>query len=547
MRTFRALVVDDDDDVLQKAVESVSDRDDVEVLTASNLEDADALVTDHFFNAAFIDLQLDKKAVKNVDGQTILNQLRTLRPACRRLLLTVHFNDYRDEMFRLLDPQDRLIDGAFDKESFGSLFADVLSEDAQDWLHAPFVIENLQELFTVLAERSMPSSGTLRGRSVQATPTELDYVVSRLFGQGVAPDDGARRGNDGLQKIHLQPLTGGKSRSIVTVGRPFDGSNGQGIHCVVKIGSRADTVEEVRRYERFVRYRVSLHRRVELLGSSLGDALGAVCYSFAGRSPDAITDLQSLMDEKDPNVLTYLEQLLGDAEEWYAENQFGDDLAKHFFDAYDLDGRAAIETARSFSEQRAHEFGARKVGNELIFENDNKVWLPTDQTLGAGYLRGKFNERIVHGDLNASNVIVSDDGDLTLIDFRHTARGPYAIDFAALHASIRLSPPSWQGCAREAVKIETNEFRLWRQDWTQADRRPADAPPLPYWIQVASTLMRLAFSSLNGLTKREYASTCLLYALRIFRIEKLDAEVRFRLLLWISALCRVLDAESERS
>jgi CheY-like chemotaxis protein len=544
MRTFRALVVDDDPHVTRKAVEAVGDRDDVEVVTAANLEEADEQLVASFFNVAFVDLQLDTKAVRNVDGQTVLNQLMALRRSCDRLLITVHPDTYRDEIFRLLDPQRRIIDGALDKDDFSHLFADVLTKRADAWLRAPFEVENLDEVFAALSERSLPSSGKIRGRDVQPTREELDYVISSLFGQGIERPRRDGAGRDELRGVSLELLPGGKSRSIVTVGRPLDGAGGQGIQCVVKIGPREDTVEEQRRYERYVRYRVSLHRRVELLGCSLGDTLGAVCYSFAGRSPESITDLQGLIDSGDPAVIGHLERLLGDAQDWYAEDEHGEDLAGFFNSAYQLKGGPEVRAAREFAERKSHLVGARHTEDALVFA-DGKVRLPTGSDVGAGHLRGRYGARIVHGDLNASNVIVSDAGDLTLIDFRHTTRGPYAIDFAALHASVRLSPPNWRGCAADAIKLEAAEYKLWRYDWTTGPpRRPSAAPPEPYWVQVASTLMRLAFSSLDGLTRAEYAGTCLLYALRIFRVTTLDTEAHLRLLLWISALCRILDEET---
>jgi CheY-like chemotaxis protein len=544
MRTFRALVVDDDHDVRTRAEAVASGRDDIDVLTAKDLEEAELALVDGFFNIAFVDLQLDKVATKNVDGQTILNQLLAVRPSCDRLLITVYPDKYRDELFVLLDPQQRIIDGAIDKEDFGNLFADVLIERADAWLRTPFDLTNRDAIFDALARRNLPSSGEIRGRMVEATCEELDYVVSSLFGQGLERGGSEGIGPDDLRNISLDLLPGGKSRSIVAVGRPLDRAGGGGIHCVVKIGPREDTLEEQRRYERYVRYRVSLHRRVELLGCSLGDTMGAVCYSFAGQSPESITDLQGLIDAQDPAVLGHLDRLLGDAGDWYAEDEFGQDLAGFFNNSYELDGRHAVRNARHFAEHHAHRFGARYTEKALVFD-EGKVRLPTNADLGAGHLRGRYGARIVHGDLNASNVIVSDVGDLTLIDFRHTKRGPYAIDFAALHASVRLSPPSWTGLTPDAVKLESAEYKLWRHDWTKGPPgRPTAAPPEPYWVQVAARLMWLAFSSLEGLTRIEYASTCMLYALRIFRVATLDPEARLRLLTWISALCRVLDDEN---
>jgi len=47
---------------------------------------------------------------------------------------------------------------------------------------------------------------------------------------------------------------------------------------------REDAEQELARYERYVRLRMSLGRRVELLRHVLADTLGAIAYSFAVRT-----------------------------------------------------------------------------------------------------------------------------------------------------------------------------------------------------------------------------------------------------------------------
>ena len=67
----------------------------------------------------------------------------------------------------------------------------------------------------------------------------------------------------------------------------------------------------------------------------------------------------------------------------------------------------------------------------------------------------------------------------------------------------------------------------------------------PYWGSVAACLMRLAHESLGGLSTREHAVTMLLYCLRVFRVEALGREARFRLLVWMSALIEAVERERD--
>jgi thiamine kinase-like enzyme len=542
MRSFRALVVDNDPAIRRLAEGAADPSRGIEVRTAPDLVQAEDLLASSFFNVAFVDLQLDDGPRPNVDGKTLLSELCEVRPACRRLLLTMYPEKYRGEVFALIDPERPIIDGAVDKEDFEHHFVEYLEREAISWLRAPVTVEGLDELFARLSAKDIVGESLLdEKRRAQVTIEEVDYVLSRLFGQdlareGVDPDD--------IDHIALSPLEGGKSRSVVAVGRPVTVAGGQGIPCVIKVGPRGDTLEEQRRYDRYVRFRVSLRRRVELLSAVHGDTLGAVCYSFAGQSPDELTDLQSLFDSGDPRALVCLERLLGGADDWRPEGERGFDLAGFFSDAYQLDVRKIISEVHRFADKHDAALSGRKVKDELRFEG-GKISLPSNADVGSGVLRGRFGASVVHGDLNASNVIVSSRDDVTLIDFRHTTRGPWCLDFAALQASVRLSADAVEQAAERAVQAEELERRLWAHDWSKPDGwwpKQAKREP-PYWATAAARLMFLANRNLDGLTVEEHAGTTLLYALRVFRAPGLSRDARLRLLIWMSALCRVLAAD----
>jgi CheY-like chemotaxis protein len=540
MQEFRALVVDNDVAIRSQA-EAVSDPErGIHVKTAPDLQTAETLIAAEFFNVAFVDLQLDDGPIENVDGQTILRELADVRPSCRRLLLTMYPEKYRGEVFRMLDPAAPIIDGALDKEDFEHHFVEYIAREANQWLRAPVAVVNIEDVFARLRTKGVVGEALLDGRPAEVTLEELDCVLSRLFGQGLAL--GAEDVDD-IERIALTPLEGGKSRSVVAVGRPVTRARGEGIQCVVKVGPRVDALEEQRRYERYVRFRVSLRRRVELLAHAGGDTLGAVCYSFAGQSPEGLTDLQSLLDQQDPRALPCLDRLLGQADDWRPEGEHGFDLAGFFGAAYDLDVREVVRAVHQFADKRDAMLGARKVKDELLFSG-GKIVLPSDSDVGAGALRGRFGAGIVHGDLNASNVIVSGDDDVTLIDFRYTTRGPWSLDFAALQASVRLSRGATERAAETAVQDEELERRLWLHDWSQPEGWwPAKAQKEPpYWARVSAHLMWLAHRNLETLTVEEHAGTSLLYALRVFRAANISREARLRLLVWMSALCRVLAA-----
>jgi len=76
--------------------------------------------------------------------------------------------------------------------------------------------------------------------------------------------------------------------------------------------------------------------------------------------------------------------------------------------------------------------------NEGFIWNGVKVPDPL-QTLGSAKMSRKYKSCIIHGDMNANNIITAEDGRAIMIDYRHTTVGPRALDFAALETAIRLS------------------------------------------------------------------------------------------------------------
>lgn len=537
MDTFRALVVDDEDEIRELALEVAQERK-ILVDVAKSLKDAEDLLTQRFYNVAYVDLDLEGGPRENTDGFTLLHEIRDARRSCRRVLLTEQSERYPAEVFAMLDPDCRLIHGARDKRDITHLFVEYLTAEVDSWLQAPVRVEGIEAVLERLLKRNLPKVQLLDGRAIDVTHEELDFVVSKLMGQTVAPE---KEDPDRIDSIALELLDGGKSRSVVTAAQPTSRSGSKGIRCVVKIGSREDTEEERSRYERYVKYRMSLHRRVELLGSTLGDSIGAVCYSFAGRSANSITDLQTLLDSEDKRAFRCMRSLLGQAEDWHPDGDRQLDLAGFFGRAYGVDVRNLTREVSSFAEREAERFEAHKVGPTLRLKG-GKLNLPTNSDFTAGKMRGHFSTSVVHGDMNASNVVISDDDHVILIDFRHTTRGPWALDFAALQASVRLSDPCCENMPAGAPAALQLEQRLWKHDWSSSEPwwpKEAGREP-PYWASAAACLMQLANDSLEGATAHEHAATSLLYALRVFRVASLSRESKLRLLVWMSVLRDIL-------
>ncbi|MEZ5078905.1 MAG: phosphotransferase [Solirubrobacterales bacterium] len=546
MSVFRALVVDDDEWVRKTGRETNDPGAGIEVLVAKTKEEAAELIGSNFLHVAVVDLELRKSPRALAEGQLVLSGLKSDRPSCRRLLLTRHATTFPEQVFETLRPDGPTVDGAIDKANLSGYFHGYLKSLAAAWTTAPVEITNLDNIYALLETKGIRGGALLGKFPVEATRDELRFVLASLFGQRYRWHDDPPDPDD-VEKVSLEPLLGGKSRSIVLYGRPLNRLREEGLLCVVKVGPRLEAEEELRRYEKYVRFRLSLRRRVELLGSAIGDTLGAIAYSFAGEDPADIGDLQTLIDSEDRGAFAHFHALYDDGGHGRTSDDRGGDLGEFFRRAYRIKPFDIRQRIQSFADDQAEANEWQHRGDELRVSG-GKLVLPSEDTIGMGLLHMGYRSTVVHGDLNASNVIIGNDNRSILIDYRHTARGPRALDLAAMHASLRISRTAQGQPAEQAAKDEALEYRLWEHNWSSDEAWwPAQAATdPPYWLQGAAELMRVAAERLPDLTQAEHAATLWLYALRVFRVQSLEPEAKLRLLIWMSALQRVLVAEAEK-
>ncbi len=542
--TFRALVVDDDPWVRDKAIQASDPRTGLVVLVAANKTEAADIIAGNFLHVAIVNLELSVTSRERAEGLQILRALRQSRPSCRRILLTKYAARWPERLFDLLRPDSRILDGAIDKEDLGDYFDHYLAKMAEEWHRGTVEVTNLDAVYDLLKTKRVAGIPLL-GAPVPATEDELRYVLAGLFGQRFRGEKDEPNADE-VKAVHLEPLLGGKSRSIVLQGRPVDHLGGEGLLCVVKVGPRPDAEQELTRYEQYVRFRVALHRRVEVLGHMFGDTVGAIAYTFAGRDPGVVIDLQTLLDRCDEVAFERMTDLYAGAGDWATESDHGGDLGAFFAQAYNLKLRKVNEKIDKFADsQAAAKKWQHRPGALILDGAGGKLTLPTDDDLGAGLLHMDYRTTIVHGDLNGSNVIIDDAGSSILIDYRHTTRGPRALDYASMHASIRLSPDALNEGTMSLAESEKTEYRLWRE-WKAPDVWWSErAGPAPYWLQAAGMLMRITGEHLPDLRRAEYVATCWLYAMRVFRVSQLDEASHLRILVWLSALQRVLAEEAE--
>lgn len=387
--------------------------------------------------------------------------------------------------------------------------------------------------------------------------------------------------SDDVVSIALTPMGRGKSSSAVYKGKPITRGGSAGLLTIVKIGPKSEILAEVSAFDRFVRQTRSTHRRVEVLSHCMADTVGAMCYSFAFHSPKEVAAVSSLQDyvedHKWNDVIRLLRMELNPSQkEWYKKERFVGKPLLQFYAAapYSLDAGDIVNRIPSFLNllMDKHRF---MVGG-ILRSGPRMTWSMADYTELAEVLLipnssdiANINTKcdvgyrscIVHGDMNGENIIVSKENREfreILIDYRQTRRGPVFLDFAALEATIRLSKTHLSRCTTRSenelmTRLVLDERRIIAEAWSghvpyERLITKSWSVKMPGWVRASREIVRLARANFGSGSrvdvKREYLTTCFLYALRLFKVRLLaepwQVQARLRLLVWISAIVEKL-------
>jgi CheY-like chemotaxis protein len=541
MTEFQVLLVDDEEVNERDKIAQLLKDDRISLALAGSLEEAREHAANRFFHLALVDLQLDPYDDSNVEGQYLLRELHDNRPTCRRVLFTSTSAEHRDAIFKLANPDGPLIHGAIDKGDFEHDWVRWLKRRAEAWQSQQLEVEGLEALKASLPDAAL-NGGENPERQAKTTEEELQHVISMLFAPDRS-DDGVEAGAE-IVRVQLQPLPGGESRAVVLLARLVSSDELGGVTCVLKVAPKKESSDERRRYESFARFRVPAERRAELLGSHLGDTVGAAAYAFAGPSPGEIIDLEALFEKQSEEALPILDKLFdgesGDLWRVLADtgsDRLPTDVGYFFGEAYGLKPLKVGKEVEDYMTKHASRYGL--VRGKQAFEpesRDAKLELPTSKFLGSK-VHTPYHAGVIHGDLNATNVLILDEDHVRLIDFRHARVGPIATDFAALETSVRLAGDLDSVLETGLISILDSERRAVKQPWREGAPQAAGAKPPPYWAQVSEHVGRLCREvTEDKVAQREYWATCLLFALRIFRPNSLGRARRMRLIPWIAAL-----------
>ncbi len=237
-----------------------------------------------------------------------------------------------------------------------------------------------------------------------------------------------------VDKVILEPLEGGMSGSEVYRLTSYTKNGLQCINSVLKISSPKNAKKEKENYLNYVKWYLPYTWRAELIGFALSKNIGALCYSFVYND-----------DVKFNSLTHYIKKISKEHIYFAIENIFRPKFQRWYHDKN-------VQTDTNITEYYHHKWFENRVDAEPFFmsivrdfdlSNPNYVNIkgviyPMPNGFLLGIHRGIFKTCICHGDLNSNNILISNNNDLSFIDFQHTGRGHVFEDFVVFECSLRF-------------------------------------------------------------------------------------------------------------
>ena len=374
---------------------------------------------------------------------------------------------------------------------------------------------------------SMPSEILEEVNGLSVSRESLLPLLRQIFSYQVPIDSSVMP-----TTIEVSELFGGRSASRVFFLKVEISTSMQSILPVVlKVSTQHNALEEKRRYDSYVRWALPHQVRVDLMASAITVGQGAVLYSFASGNVDVFTFRESLAQanyNKCMSIVTKLFQNIGSF--WQRlpiseERSLPERYLNRYFDGNVGWFNADLSKIREFCDRLSLPINYRN--HSVDIGGNTYPALGSFLQSGAGILEGEVADEwsVVHGDLNPSNIIISNDDEVVLIDFRDSGMGHRYEDCVTLEGSMRMH---WNWDSKMTGK------ELFLELLETENRLNVSTESLPDnqdngW-KLISHVRTSAEGTLSDSLSRNYFYALAYYCMRLMRIDFLDDEQRVRIL-----------------
>ena len=552
--TFNVLVVDDESSFRDGAKRKLAALEfDAEIvpLMAENAAEAEAHIRTHFVHLAFVDLVLSRQ--RNADageGLRVLRTLRELAPSCQVVIVSTPTRDRLDPLLNLISPASPTPRPTMVSKRTGDVEYGLLASPAiQAWLDERVVIDDLAIVMDALKvkEDRVPNWRDDR----DARRDEVEFLLARVFGTITSPLLSLEP-----TALDVRPLDSGFSASTAVEVIPKLGTDEEGVavlgnRTVVKIGPRDSIQDEERRFAEVVRFGLSIRNRVELLTSAYGDALGAVCYSFAGGGDGLVESLHAVLSagdyERTERAFENLFKTDPSTKKWYAVAGEPVTPSKQIKARTDSgDGPVArahdeiLKWANLKSKSGVLSYFTDEEASLRLKLGKAELVLPSEAALTWGEFSDGVPSCLTHGDLHSGNIFVEGAERAWMIDYGNAGLGPRLSDIASLLGSVRLDTLDADAELEEIAQAAVAERRFWVSVANASEAADVAKVPAAHrsaWQTLSVTLLDHARSNFERppLSSNEITFVALTHAMWLASLARSDQE-RVRSLAWVSGV-----------
>jgi hypothetical protein len=587
------LVVDDDIDLTSDVSKRYEGIDEVDVFIAHDEAGAERILSQNLILLVFVDLKLDETNAYALEGESVLSFAAKRHPVAKLYAMTQYpgLPITAERMLgTVLHPEDgacQRLRGFIDKSSTNTVdaIAAIIDELATRFVSNAVVVEagELAHVEEQLSARdSVEAWTTPTVVSADGRRAEIEYLVARLFGQGVWY---RKPGSETTRQVYIrdfEELAGqgdeahtGNSGAAVFLAQTELQTGRPGDWVVIKLAAKDEILQEVGRYELFVRFDGEAKHRVELLAYATANALGALCYALAGQEPQTIRTLKSPLRSGHDSAVNAINTLFSvEWKHWYITATSRVNPMQHmqtefcFSYAARLDEfRTGLKEATRWRNTQIRNGGgpwnfddkARAPSRASQIELNDRPALKVPTEALNGLVSRQVHTCVCHGDFHAANVIVGghDGTDIRLIDYAATGPGPRALDFMVLEASIRVLHAE-QIDIDQAARCAMEESRIWARIWAiddplddQLDVGAVIGEESEPWAQASSAVLLGLRRNFPDIEPDEAAQIGVLQGVRLAPAWWIDDRktgakrrkhiFRVRTAAWLDALVRALE------
>lgn len=434
MRSFRVLVVDDDEE-WRSLLTEIFPSPEFRVETAASAQHARAALRSTFYHLLTLDIRLQDADEANVEGFELLRELaKNGQNEAMKVIVLSHFgtDEQQREAFKDYDVMDfvrkaRKGGKGFDNREFLGNVRDAVAREYQ-----------LNLALNVYWQEITGPQEAVQGLQVQGTrlrPSDRDSEFARRLAEEL--DDLLCRLFHDAQDVLIHSMPRGQGGGGLLLAEPQYAERGGGQPVVVKYGDVTSIHQEAENYRTFVSGFVGGHRAAQLTRERRTALLAGITYSLLGQASSRFRDFEAFYDEASTAQVTkFLEALFNQVcGNWYA-NVKAPELLNLTEDYQKLLGFSLDSLETALAKGLPSVQGKERLKFESL--NSDRRFANPLQQLARQPIILRTCRGVTHGDLNHSNVLLDSQNNAWLIDYQNTGWGHFLRDFARLDAIVRF-------------------------------------------------------------------------------------------------------------